>query len=152
MYLEFRRELEDGIPSLRAHRKTLSERVFLDSGALFLGADPEDWIGDRERRVQDGPPPNLEDLLPGPRTQGHGIPGGFGETCGLRKFEAPKSFERRETSPHLLLQHNDTAQQDNHSNTAKASDSFDKTDMMQTQITMMAEKIRAVAAAALDGL
>ena len=32
----FTHQLEDGIPSLRAHRKTLSERVFLDSGALFL--------------------------------------------------------------------------------------------------------------------
>ena len=51
-------------------------------------------------------------------------PVGFGKTCGLRKVEAPKSFERRENCPHLC---SNTTTLSAGQDTAKASDSFDPT-------------------------
>ena len=106
------------------------DRYYFDRSAFspVHGADPEDWIGDRERRVRDGPPPRYASSG-SPEGLGMPNPVGFGKTCGLRQFEAPKSFERRENCPHLC---SNTTTLSARQDTAKASNSFDKSIMMQT--------------------
>ena len=57
------------------------------------GADPEDWIGDRERRVQDGPTPILAVLLSDPRTQS-------GDQGGSHPHFGRKSVQPRQPTPY----------------------------------------------------